>query len=85
MRNYLYEIRGEKCEVCGWDDPHPVLGRPLLQIDHIDGNDQNNVIDNLKILCPNHHVNTLTWGFVGREFTSEHRAKISQRKRNLPT
>jgi hypothetical protein len=65
-RRYLYVTRGEKCEICGWCEVHPILGYPPLQIDHIDGNDSNHALENLRILCPNCHALTSTWGFIGR-------------------
>lgn len=38
-------------------------GKPLvLQFDHIDGDPCNNNLDNLRILCPNCHTQTTTWG-----------------------
>jgi len=36
--------------------------KPLsFQIDHIDGNSDNNDIKNLRVLCPNCHTQTITW------------------------
>ena len=40
-----------KCEVCGFDE-----FKAILEVHHIDGNRKNNEIDNLIILCPNHHA-----------------------------
>ena len=38
-------------------------GKPLvLQLDHIDGNSDNNMPDNLQLLCPNCHSQTETFG-----------------------
>lgn len=49
-----------KCQ-CGNDGSW--LGRVLvLQLDHIDGNNSNNTILNLRFLCPNCHTQTPTWG-----------------------
>jgi hypothetical protein len=51
----------EKCSKCGcgntWNEKDLVL-----QIDHIDGDATNNVLENLRILCPNCHTQTTTWG-----------------------
>lgn len=51
FRNYEH-----KCAVCGWCDDEDIL-----QVHHIDENRQNNVLNNLIILCPNCHAK-LTFG-----------------------
>lgn len=61
VRKYLFETRGRKCEICGWDEIHPVSGVVPVEIDHIDGDSRNHRIENLKILCPNHHALTPTY------------------------
>lgn len=49
------------CALCGQTDTHN--GLPLtLQLDHKDGDNKNNVIDNLRFLCPNCHTQTPTYG-----------------------
>jgi Zn finger protein HypA/HybF involved in hydrogenase expression len=53
-------LKEDKCEECGtgnvWNN------KPInLQLDHIDGDNQNNEISNLKILCPNCHTQTKTF------------------------
>jgi 5-methylcytosine-specific restriction endonuclease McrA len=38
-------------------------GKPItLQIDHIDGDRENNTFENLRFICPNCHSQTETWG-----------------------
>lgn len=73
VRNYLLETRGEKCEQCGWDKKHPVDNRPILNVDHIDGDAKNNRPDNLRILCPNCHAMTSTFGNRNKKSSRERR------------
>lgn len=48
------------CGISEWQ------GKPLtLELDHIDGNNQNNGRENLRILCPNCHSQTPTWKISG--------------------
>jgi len=50
-----------KCSKCGNDGSW--LNQPLpLDIDHINGDNTNNSLDNLRFLCPNCHRQTPTWG-----------------------
>lgn len=56
----------DECSICGigpeWN------GNPLtLQIDHIDGDRWNNLIENVRILCPNCHTQTDTYANTGAE------------------
>jgi Zn finger protein HypA/HybF involved in hydrogenase expression len=53
-------LKEDKCEECGtgniWNN------KPInLQLDHIDGDNQNNEVSNLKIICPNCHTQTKTF------------------------
>lgn len=52
-------LKKEQCEKCGLNE---WLGEKLsLELDHINGEHQDNRIENLKILCPNCHSLTPTW------------------------
>ena len=65
-KDYLILTYGEKCMICGWDEKHPTTGNVPVQLEHIDGNSENNSLDNLKLLCPNHHSLTLTYGALNK-------------------
>jgi len=59
VKNILIKERGYCCEVCKntlWNN------KPItLELEHVDGNNKNNYRNNLKLLCPNCHAQTLTW------------------------
>lgn len=71
VRRYLHETRGTACERCGWDERHPIDGAVLTEIEHIDGNAENNVLSNLKVLCPNCHSMTPTFRARNKNSTRE--------------
>ncbi len=55
LRNYLIQKFDNKCSECGWNQKHPLTNKVPLEVDHIDGNSENNLEGNLRLLCPNCH------------------------------
>jgi protein-arginine kinase activator protein McsA len=60
-RKYLIEKHGNKCMECGWCEINPITGKVPIELEHIDGNSENNNLGNLKLLCPNCHSLTPTY------------------------
>ena len=59
VRKYLKETFGDCCSVCSINEYN---GLPIvLECDHIDGNHTNNSIENLRLICPNCHSQTVTY------------------------
>jgi hypothetical protein len=68
VRRGLIHLRGEKCEICGWAEKHPISGSIPLHVHHKDGDHRNNGYNNLELLCPNHH--SLTENFSAYNIAS---------------
>lgn len=66
IRRYLIHRLGEQCSRCGWAERHPKTGRVPIEVEHIDGNYENNHPDNLTLLCPNCHSLTNTFRALNR-------------------
>lgn len=61
------------CSVCKLSDWQ---GSPItLEVDHIDGIKQNNILSNLRFICPNCHSQTST--YKGRNISREKRKSFS--------
>ena len=65
LKKYLIEKFGEQCFECGqlpiWNN------KPLtLQLDHIDGDSDNSLPSNIRLLCPHCHSQTDTFGSKGK-------------------
>ena len=74
MRDYLKEVHDNSCSQCGWSRTNPTTGNVPLEIHHIDGNSQNNRIENLSLLCPNCHSLTETFRGLNRGRSTRHRS-----------
>ncbi len=58
LKKYFLEKNDNRCSQCGWNKKNPKSGKVPLEIDHIDGNSENNSEKNLRLLCPNCHALT---------------------------
>ena len=59
LRRYLIEKHGCLCDTCKIDKW--MNKQIILEVDHIDGNINNNLPINLRLTCPNCHSQTPTW------------------------
>lgn len=76
IRRYLFESNNNKCSKCGWCEINIYTNKIPLEVDHIDGDSQNNSFENLRLLCPNCHSLTKTWKNTGnRKSTRTNRNK----------
>ncbi len=73
VRKYMLLKYDNTCQECGWNKLHPIDNKPLVEIDHIDGDASNCKEENLRVLCPNCHSMTPTF---------RARNKISTRNRS---
>lgn len=58
-KKIIIETNGYQCAICGIVD---WMGKPIkLELDHVDGNADNNTLENLRLICPNCHSQTETY------------------------
>lgn len=85
VKKYISDTKGYKCECCGISEWQ---SKPItLELDHIDGNSENNHENNLRLLCPNCHTQTDTYGAKnkgnGRKVRRDKR-RVRANKEKLP-
>jgi len=77
IRRHLFEINQNTCSICKWSKMNPYSKKYPHQIDHIDGDTTNNSIKNLRLLCPNCHSLTPTYGILNAKFKGINREYLS--------
>lgn len=66
LKHFLIEKYGGKCSLCGWNKKHPITKTVPVEVDHKDGNAENNLESNLRLLCPNCHALTPSFRNLNR-------------------
>jgi 5-methylcytosine-specific restriction endonuclease McrA len=67
---------------CDWNKVNQKTGLVPIQLEHIDGDSDNNKIENLKLLCPNCHSLTPTFGSLNKNGRDSKRKKYRKNWRN---
>ena len=79
IKRYISETKGYECVWCGNNGKYN--GKDLvLQLDHIDGNSDNNNLENLRLLCPNCHSQTDTFTKRQKKDTKRNRYLSNYKK-----
>jgi len=73
IRTYLFNKYDNACSLCGWSKKNPATNMVPLEIDHIDGNSDNNKEGNLQLLCPNCHSLTPSFRNLNKGYGREWR------------
>ena len=61
IERFIWTKYDSKCAVCDWSEKNPITNKSPLEIEHVDGNFENNREENLLLLCPNCHSLTPTY------------------------
>ena len=64
LKQYLLRKYNKKCQKCGWSEANKFSNTLPLELHHKDNNHENNIKDNVELLCPNCH--SLTDNHKGR-------------------
>lgn len=66
IRKFLFKKYDNKCSECGWSKVNKYTGNIPLEVEHIDGDSENNKEENLTLLCPSCHSLTKTYKGANR-------------------
>lgn len=77
IKTYLFKKYNNKCARCGWGEVNKYTNNIPVEVEHIDGNYQNNKEENLILLCPNCHSLTETYKGANLNHGRKQRKKYS--------
>lgn len=60
-KQFMLKLYEAKCMNCSWCEINKTTNKVPIELEHIDGNSENNSLTNLKLLCPNCHSLTPTY------------------------
>lgn len=78
VREFLLEKANHRCSKCGWNEINPLTKKTPLEINHIDGNSDNNRPENLEVICPNCHSLTSSWKALNKGKGNKERLRYSK-------
>jgi len=64
LKRFLVKHYGNKCWTCGIEEWNKKT--IIMEMEHIDGNSENNNLENLSLICPNCHSQTSTYKGANR-------------------
>lgn len=76
LRLFRAGLKQPRCELCGWAQVAPD-GRIPVELDHINGDKNDNRLENLRILCPNCHSLQSTHRGLNKKTHRNARSKAS--------
>jgi len=80
---FKFGVKTNLCEECGQGEEW--RGKRIsLHLDHVNGNNKDNRIENLRILCPNCHAATETYCNKNNSYAKSLPKKVRPRKDNCP-
>jgi hypothetical protein len=83
VRRFLLEKFDNSCTLCGWNKINLSTSNVPVEIDHIDGDSDNNTEYNLRLICPNCHSLTKSYRNLNKGY-----GRVWRRNKyikNLPT
>ena len=82
IKRYLFEKYNNKCAICGWGETNKYTNNIPLEVEHKDGNYENNNEENLILLCPNCHSLTSTYKGANISYGRKSRNKYYIKEKN---